>query len=41
MNGRSNEQNARSSSAFRAILAIDYTVIFVRDMLDDSDEALL
>jgi catechol 2,3-dioxygenase-like lactoylglutathione lyase family enzyme len=32
MNRQSNEQNARSGSAFRAIRAIDYTVIFVRDM---------
>ena len=29
---QSNEQNPRSGSAFRAIRAIDYTVIFVRDM---------
>jgi len=28
----SNEQTPRSGSAFRAIRAIDYTVIFVRDM---------
>jgi len=27
-----NEQNPRSGSAFQAIRAIDYTVIFVRDM---------
>jgi catechol 2,3-dioxygenase-like lactoylglutathione lyase family enzyme len=27
-----NEQNSRAGSAFRAIQAIDYTVIFVRDM---------
>jgi catechol 2,3-dioxygenase-like lactoylglutathione lyase family enzyme len=27
-----NERNARAGSAFRAIQAIDYTVIFVRDM---------
>jgi catechol 2,3-dioxygenase-like lactoylglutathione lyase family enzyme len=33
MNMPSNEQNARSGSAFRAIRAIDYTVIFVRDMV--------
>src|SRR5262247_623171 len=32
MNKRSNRQNAPSGSAFRAIRAIDYTVIFVRDM---------
>src|SRR5207244_628028 len=32
MKKQSNEQNPRSSSAFRAIRAIDYTVIFVRDM---------
>jgi hypothetical protein len=29
---QSNEQNPRSGSAFRAIRAIDYTVIFARDM---------
>jgi catechol 2,3-dioxygenase-like lactoylglutathione lyase family enzyme len=29
----SNEQHPRSGSAFRAIRAIDYTVIFVRDMV--------
>jgi catechol 2,3-dioxygenase-like lactoylglutathione lyase family enzyme len=27
-----NEQNPRSGSAFRAIRAVDYTVVFVRDM---------
>lgn len=32
MKKQSDEQNPRSSSAFRAIRAIDYTVIFVRDM---------
>ena len=32
MNGQSNEQKQRSDSAFRAIRAIDYTVIFARDM---------
>ena len=32
MNERSNEQTQRSDSAFRAIRAIDYTVIFARDM---------
>jgi catechol 2,3-dioxygenase-like lactoylglutathione lyase family enzyme len=30
--GRSIDQNPRSGSAFRAIRAIDYTVIFARDM---------
>jgi len=33
MNGQINEQNARCRSAFRAIRSIDYTVIFVRDMV--------
>jgi catechol 2,3-dioxygenase-like lactoylglutathione lyase family enzyme len=32
MNNKQNEQDPRSSSAFRAIRAIDYTVILVRDM---------
>jgi catechol 2,3-dioxygenase-like lactoylglutathione lyase family enzyme len=32
MKGRSTERNPHSSSGFRAIRAIDYTVIFVRDM---------
>jgi catechol 2,3-dioxygenase-like lactoylglutathione lyase family enzyme len=32
MKKQPNEQNPRSSSPFRAIRAIDYTVIFVRDM---------
>ena len=32
MKTQSNEQNPRSGSAFRAIRAIDYTIIFVRDM---------
>ena len=32
MTRRSIEQNPRSGSAFRAIRAIDYTVIFARDM---------
>src|SRR5215469_14816046 len=32
MKKQSNEQNPRSGSAFQAIRAIDYTVIFVRDM---------
>jgi catechol 2,3-dioxygenase-like lactoylglutathione lyase family enzyme len=32
MNRPSDERNARSGSAFRAIRAIDYTVIFARDM---------
>jgi catechol 2,3-dioxygenase-like lactoylglutathione lyase family enzyme len=32
MNKRSNEPSPRAGSAFRAIRAIDYTVIFVRDM---------
>ena len=32
MSKQSNEQKPRSGSAFRAIRAIDYTVIFVRDM---------
>jgi catechol 2,3-dioxygenase-like lactoylglutathione lyase family enzyme len=32
MKTQSNEQNPCSRSAFRAIRAIDYTVIFVRDM---------
>ena len=33
MNGQIDEQNAGCRSAFRAIRAIDYTVIFVRDMV--------
>src|SRR5215470_8715891 len=32
MKKQSNEQNLRSGSAFQAIRAIDYTVIFARDM---------
>src|SRR5438094_6023687 len=32
MKKQSNERNPRSGSAFQAIRAIDYTVIFVRDM---------
>ena len=32
MKKQSNERNRRSGSAFQAIRAIDYTVIFVRDM---------
>jgi catechol 2,3-dioxygenase-like lactoylglutathione lyase family enzyme len=32
MKGRSSEENPRAGSAFRAIRAIDYTVIFARDM---------
>jgi catechol 2,3-dioxygenase-like lactoylglutathione lyase family enzyme len=32
MTRRSNEQHPRSGSAFQAIRAIDYTVIFARDM---------
>lgn len=32
MNEPSNERDSRAGSAFRAIQAIDYTVIFVRDM---------
>src|SRR5215831_18653171 len=32
MGTKSSEQKARSASPFRAIRAIDYTVIFVRDM---------
>src|SRR5262249_35005640 len=32
MTKQSNEQHPRSGSAFRAVRAIDYTVIFVRDM---------
>jgi catechol 2,3-dioxygenase-like lactoylglutathione lyase family enzyme len=32
MKKQSNEQNLHAGSAFRAIRAIDYTVIFVRDM---------
>jgi catechol 2,3-dioxygenase-like lactoylglutathione lyase family enzyme len=33
MKTQSNEQNPRSGAAFRAIRAIDYTVIFARDMV--------
>ncbi|WP_291692663.1 VOC family protein [Bradyrhizobium sp.] len=32
MTGRMNDDHPRAGSAFRAIRAIDYTVIFVRDM---------
>ena len=32
MKKQSNEQNLHAGSAFRAIRAIDYTVVFVRDM---------